>query len=137
MSEVSGVPMVFNSRALLAFLEDEPSAGKVEDLITQANESRGRLLISAVNLGEIWYSLARSRSDKEADQAVEEISRLGFKIIDADWPFIRQAASFKARYRLAYADCFAAALAKVHQCLVVTGDPEFKQLEKEIQVLWI
>jgi predicted nucleic acid-binding protein len=137
MSEVFGAPRVFDSWALLAFLEDEPSAGKVEDLITQANESRGRLLISAVNLGEIWYSLARSRSEKAADQAVEEITRLGFKVIDADWPLTRQAASFKARYRLAYADCFAAALAKIHQCQVVTGDPEFKQLEKEIQVLWI
>ena len=121
----------------VAFLEDEPSAGKVEDLITQANESRGRLLISGVNMGEIWYSLTRSRSEKAADQAVEEITRLGFKIIDADWPLTRQAASFKARYRLAYADCFAAALAKIHHCPVVTGDPEFKQLEKEIQVLWI
>jgi ribonuclease VapC len=68
---------------------------------------------------------------------VEEIVRLGFKIIDADWPLTRQAASFKARYRLAYADCFTAALAKVHQCQVVTGDPEFKQLENEIQVLWV
>ena len=29
---------VFDSWALLAFLEDEPSAGKVEDLIAQAND---------------------------------------------------------------------------------------------------
>ncbi len=137
MSEVSGAPRVFDSWALLAFLEDEPSAGKVEDLITQANESRGRLLISVINLGEIWYSLARSRSEKAADQAVDEIVRLGFKTTGADWPLTRQAASFKARYRLAYADCFAAALAKIHHCPVVTGDPEFKQLEKEIQILWI
>ncbi len=63
--------------------------------------------------------------------------RLGFKTIGADWSLTRQAASFKARYRLAYADCFAAALAKIHQCPVVTGDPEFKQLENEIQVLWV
>ena len=84
MSEVPGHPRVYDSWALLAFLEDEPSAGKVEDLIAQANESRGRLLLSVINLGEIWYSLARSRSEKTADQAVEEITRLGFKVIDAD-----------------------------------------------------
>jgi predicted nucleic acid-binding protein len=90
-----------------------------------------------LNLGEIWYSLARTRSEKAADQAVEEIKRLGFKIVEADWPLTRQAASFKARYRLAYADPFAAALAKINQCPVVTGDPEFKLLEKEIRVLWI
>jgi predicted nucleic acid-binding protein len=137
MPEVPGQTRVFDSWALVAFLEDEPSAGKVEDLIAQANESRGRLLLSVINLGEIWYSLTRSRSEKAADQAVEELIRLGLKIIGADWPLTRQAASLKARYRLAYADCFAAALAKIHHCQVVTGDPEFKQLESEIQVLWV
>ena len=40
MPEASGVTRVFDSWALLAFLEDEPSAEKVEDLIAQANESR-------------------------------------------------------------------------------------------------
>jgi uncharacterized protein len=137
MPEASGITRVFDSWALLAFLEDEPSAGKVEDLIALANEAQARLFISSINLGEIWYSLARSRSEKAADQAVTEITYLGFKRVDPDWSLIRIAASFKARFRLAYADCFAAALAKVHQCQVVTGDPEFKQLEKEIQVFWV
>jgi predicted nucleic acid-binding protein len=128
---------VFDSWALLAFLEDEPSAGKVEGLIARANETQGRLFISGINLGEIWYSLARSRSEKTADQAVVEITNLGFKRVDPDWSLIRAAASFKARFRLAYADCFAAALSKVHQCPVVTGDPEFKQLEQEVQIFWV
>jgi uncharacterized protein len=137
MPEASGITRVFDSWALLAFLEDEPSAGKVEDLIDLANKAQGRLFISSINLGEIWYCLARSRSEKAADQAVTEITCLGFKRVDPDWPLIRIAASFKARFRLAYADCFAAALAKVHHCQVVTGDPEFKQLEKEVRVFWI
>lgn len=128
---------VFDSWALLAFLEDEPSAGKVEDLIARANEAHGRLFMSGINLGEIWYSLARSRSEKAADQAVVEITNLGFKRVDPDWSMIRAAASFKARFRLAYADCFAVALAKDRQCPVVTGDPEFKQLEQEVQVFWV
>jgi predicted nucleic acid-binding protein len=76
-------------------------------------------------------------SEKAADQAVTEITYLGFKRVDPDWLLIRIAASFKARFRLAYADCFAAALGQFHQCPVVTGDVEFKQLEKEIRVLWI
>jgi predicted nucleic acid-binding protein len=137
MPDSPGKARVLDSWALMAFLEDEPSARKVEDLIVRANESRGRLLLSVINLGEIWYSLARSRSEKAADQAVEEIKRLGLKIVEADWALTRLAASFKARYRLAYADCFAAALAKTHQCPVVTGDPEFKQLENEVRILWV
>ena len=137
MSEAAGLTRVLDSWALLAFLEDEPAAGKVEELIAQANEAQGRLFISGINLGEIWYSLARSRSEHAADQAIAEITNLGVKGVDPDWPMIRVAASFKARFRLAYADCFAAALGKLHRCPVVTGDPEFKQLENEIQILWV
>jgi hypothetical protein len=37
----------------------------------------------------------------------------------------------------ACADCFAAALAKIRKVELVTGDPEFKELEKEIKIVWL
>ena len=128
---------VFDSWALMAFLEDEPSAEKVEELIAQAHEAEAPLLITTVNLGEIWYSVARSRSESDADAAVAHLVRLGFEVIDADWALARQAAAYKARFKLAYADCFAAALAKLKRSEVVTGDREFKQLEDEVKIFWV
>ncbi|HKZ86896.1 MAG TPA: type II toxin-antitoxin system VapC family toxin [Anaerolineae bacterium] len=130
-------PRVFDSWALMAFLEDEPSAEKVEELIAKAQDAEAPLLITTVNLGEIWYSLARSRSESDADTAVAHLVRLGFEVIDADWELARQAAAFKARFKLAYADCFAAALAKLKRSEVVTGDREFKQLEDEVKIYWV
>ena len=47
------------------------------------------------------------------------------------------AADFKARFKLSLADAFAAALAKERKVELVTGDPEFKALEKEIKVQWL
>jgi predicted nucleic acid-binding protein len=38
---------------------------------------------------------------------------------------------------MSFADAFAAALAKVRQAELVTGDPEFKPLEREIRIHWI
>jgi predicted nucleic acid-binding protein len=38
---------------------------------------------------------------------------------------------------LAYADCFAAALAKIKKAELYTGDPEFKAVEKEVEVIWL
>ena len=35
------------------------------------------------------------------------------------------------------ADAFAAALAKERKTELVTGDPEFQALEKEIKILWL
>jgi len=130
-------PRVFDSWALMAFLEDEPSADKVEALIAQAHESDVPLLVATVNLGEVWYSLARARSEADADRAVAHLVRLGFEIVDADWELSRQAAAFKARFRLAYGDCFAAALARLRTTELITGDREFKQLEGEVKILWV
>ncbi len=40
-------------------------------------------------------------------------------------------------YRLNLADAFAAALAKEKKAVIVTGDPEFNALEKEIKINWL
>jgi len=47
------------------------------------------------------------------------------------------AAGFRAHFRLSLADAFAAALAKSMKAEIVTGDPEFKPLEKEIKIRWL
>ena len=47
------------------------------------------------------------------------------------------AAAYKACHRLSLADAFAAALAKEKKAELVTGDKEFKALEKEIRIHWL
>ena len=47
------------------------------------------------------------------------------------------AADFKTRYKISLADAFAAALAREQNAELVTGDPEFKPLEKEIDISWL
>jgi hypothetical protein len=58
-------------------------------------------------------------------------------LVGDDLRLARQAAVFKASYRLSLADAFAAALAKEKKAELVTGDPEFKALEKEIKIVWL
>ncbi len=55
----------------------------------------------------------------------------------ADRPLAEAAADFKARFKISLADAFAAALAKERKAELVTGDPEFKPLEKEIKIHWL
>ena len=47
------------------------------------------------------------------------------------------AAHIKAHYKVPFADAFAIALAQESAAPVVTGDPEFKEVEKLIPVLWL
>ena len=50
---------------------------------------------------------------------------------------IFQAAELKARFAMSYADTFAVASAMEHNATLVTGDPEFRQVEQLIKILWI
>jgi uncharacterized protein len=129
--------LVFDSWAALSYLGDEASAQEVADLITNAHENRTPMYMSIVNAGEVWYILAREISEAQADSAMTDLTGLGIELIDADWPLTRMAGTFKARYKMSYADCFAAALAKDRKSDLVTGDKEFKQVEGEVSIRWL
>jgi ribonuclease VapC len=88
-------------------------------------------------MGEVWYSIARAHSSREADNAVRKVISAGLEMVAADWEMTLQAARIKARYKLAYADCFAAALALSRDAELVTGDPEFRQLKNELNIVWL
>src|SRR5262245_49786770 len=129
--------VVLDSWAVVSYFEDEPSATKIEDIMAEAHESGVPLLMTVVNAGEVWYSVARKRSEKEADQSIRDIADLGIILVDIDWNLTKESAQFKRKGRIAYADCFAAALAKHHKAPLVTGDIEFKRLEDHISILWV
>lgn len=129
--------IVLDSWAVMAYLEDESSAQKVADLIGDAHEHGIPLLMSVVNAGEVWYILAREVSEAEADKALHELKQLGIEFQDVDMKLARLAGGFKAKHRMSYADCFAAALAKERKAELVTGDKEFKQVESDIHVRWL
>ena len=125
---------VLDSWALIAFFEDEPAAGAVEEILDQANRDKHRLYLSAVNWAEIYYNTMREVSREAAEAQAQMIDVVG---VGDDLKLARQAAVFKATYRLSLADAFAVALAKEKKADLVTGDPEFKALGKEIEILWL
>jgi len=128
---------VLDAYALMAFFEGEPGADLVRDSILKAEEGKINLVMSVVNLGEVWYSIVRTNSPGVADQYIGEIMGMAIEVVDADWQLTRQAATFKVNGRISYADCFAAALAKIRGAELITGDKELKLLENEIKISWL
>ena len=59
------------------------------------------------------------------------------QLVVADKELACEAAKLKGKHQIAYADRFAAALARRVKAPVVTGDPEFKKLTREISIQWI
>ena len=128
---------VLDSWAVIAYLEDEPSGEQVEELIATAHEEQIPIYMSVVNVGEVWYTLAREVSEEEANAGVKMLSDLRIQFENVDWELTQEAARFKSQNKTSYADAFAAALAKVKKADLVTGDNEFKPLDGEIKISWI
>jgi predicted nucleic acid-binding protein len=129
--------IVLDSWAVMAYLEDEPSAERVADIIADAHESGTPLLMTVVNVGEVWYIIAREASEADADRSFRDLKQLGIEFVDADWDLTHQAAQFKSKHRMSFADCFAAALAKEKKAHLVTGDQEFREVQSEISIIWV
>lgn len=129
--------IVFDSWAVIAYLEGEPAAEKVADHIADAHENGIPLFMSVVNAGEVWYIIARETSVGDADRSLTEMRHLGIELVDADWQLTREAGGFKSKHKMSFADCFAAAVAKQKKGLLLTGDSEFRQVEQEITIDWL
>jgi ribonuclease VapC len=128
---------VLDSFALLAYLEDERGAGLVREVLEHGQRHAGRVRLSVVNLGECVYTIERERGLAEAHKAIAAIDQLSVAVAAADRARTFAAAHIKAHYKVSFADAFAIALAQESAATVVTGDPEFKEVEKLIPVLWL
>ncbi|MBI5525367.1 MAG: PIN domain-containing protein [Deltaproteobacteria bacterium] len=130
-------PLVLDSWAVLAFLGGEPKGKDVLDLMARANDGGVPLLMCVVNAGEVWYTVARKVSPDAADEDIDGLVRLGTQFVDVGWDLTKLAAGFKSRYRMSYADAYAAALASQRDAALVTGDPEFKPLARELRIKFL
>jgi predicted nucleic acid-binding protein len=130
---------VLDSWALLAFYKGEPAGADVEKLIEAAAASGRPLLLSVVNWAEVYYTMERAGGRLVAEETAAEIAALPIDMVGVgdDLKLARAAAQLKAGHKISLADAFAAALAKEKKAELVTGDPEFKPLEKEIKVNWL
>jgi ribonuclease VapC len=128
---------VLDSFALLAYLEDEPGAEKVERLLGQAEKSKNDLVMSIVNWGEVYYSLYRSKGVATAEDALLIIDQLPITLVDVKRDFMYVVAQIKARHSIALGDCFAAALAIEQGMPIITGDKEFEKLGDQIDIEWL
>jgi uncharacterized protein len=134
---VSLVIRVLDSYSLIAYLEGEKGRNKVIEIIKDARDSKTDLFLSLVNWGEVYYITLREVGRKRLEEVIQLIATLPIRVVPVDLEITRQAAEFKSCKRMSYADCFAAATAKRYQAELVTGDVEFRQMEKEIKILWI
>ena len=128
---------ILDSFAILAFLEGESSAGRVKEIFLQAQHGDADIYFSLINLGEVLYITERERGLPLAQKTLAVIDQLPLKILPANCERVLAAAHIKANYPVAYADAFAIVAAQELNGTVITGDPEFSQVESFIQIEWL
>jgi len=95
------------------------------------------LLITLINLGEIYYQVARQQGHPFAQGVIRQVKALPIELCPCDEDLALRAAKIKADFPMAYADAVAVAAAQREEATVITGDPEFKKVEHLIPVEWI
>ena len=130
-------PAVLDASAVLAMFFAEPGMETMRDLFHKASEADRPIYISAVNWAEVLYKMERKHGKNGLETAHQFERTTPLEAVPVDRDLAEAAAHLKNNYKLGLADAFAAALAKEKKAELVTGDPEFKALEKEIKIHWL
>ena len=128
---------VLDSYAMIAYFQRQPGYEEIAVLFEECAAKDRELFICVVNWGEVIYHALRIGGEKRVQLAEAAMQAIPVAVVEADKELTLQAAKLKAFFKMSYADCFAAALAMKKKCELVTGDKEFKQVEKEVKVRWI
>ncbi|WP_419806842.1 type II toxin-antitoxin system VapC family toxin [Terriglobus sp.] len=119
------------------FLRGWSNAG-FEGLLRSAANGGTRLMMHEVNLGEVFYLVAKERDENTAGSILRLIEDLGIETVAVEAEDALRAASIKANHPISYADCFCVNLAVAHAAPVLTGDKDFLELQQaRITVEWL
>jgi len=128
---------VLDSYAMVAYFEDEPGADGVALVLKQLINGKAKGYMSVVNWGEVYYNTMREQGISEAEKVILQLDKFPIHIVDVNRELTYEAAKLRGEFRIAYADCFAVALSVKLGATIVTGDPDFKKLQRRVSIQWI
>lgn len=114
---------------MVAWLKgQEPGASLTRSFLDRLWSREISLSMSILNVGEVYYSIAKGGREGDGERVLETMSRLGIRVVSAHDEQVMKAARLKSRYAIAYGDAFAAQLAIDRKIPLITGDKELLQL---------
>ena len=128
---------VLDRFAVLAFLFKETGHEKVLSVLHTALEEDEVVYMAAPNWAEVRYIIERKKGIDEWKNARTSLLALPIEIRPADQTMAELAGEIKAAKKMSLADCFTAALARELKAELYTGDPEFREVEKDVKIVWL
>jgi predicted nucleic acid-binding protein len=131
---------VLDSWVVIGWLQgEEPARAKVREIFEQADRGEARASISLINVGEVFYLIAKRHGAAAAERFLSELPMWPIQALLPDRKLILDAARLKGRFPISYADAFAVETARQQNAALVTGDPELLRLSKRepIELIWV
>jgi predicted nucleic acid-binding protein len=125
---------VLDASALLRYLDREPGFDRIAALLKQATKGGIRLLVSAVNWGEVVSVLCRAHGLSAARATASKLRALPLEIVAVDADRAEEAGIFKQDFKVPYADAFAGSLAMREKATLVTADFDFKSATRSVTI---
>jgi len=122
---------VLDASALYRFVTGGDGSHLVDDLFKQSATTGTPVLMSAVNWGEVYYSLVKRVGLSKTDSMMAEmVVRVPISVVGVTPDDAIRAGRLKAQYNLPYADAFAAALTGNQRVLVTADVEHFERVPK-------
>jgi predicted nucleic acid-binding protein len=135
-STIAPASKVVDAWAMITWLLDQASAPAVESFLQQAEAGNLNLVMSWMNVGEVYYIVFKRHGRDSAEEFLSRLSSLPLQLVLPDQDGILAAAKVKATHPVAFGDAFAIALAQSQNGSVITGDDEIRQCSL-VPVDWI
>ena len=128
---------VLDAFGVVALMYDEPGGREVRSILSRVMNREAQIAMSVVNWGEVMYVVERRNGLADAHQVALALDSVPVEILPVGRELAESAARFKARGRISYADCYAAALAQLRGATLLTGDEEFRAFEQDVRIQWL
>jgi predicted nucleic acid-binding protein len=119
---------VFDTSALLTYIENEPGADQIEKLLIEAIDKDLPIFVSIVSLIEVYYISLKEQSEKIADQRIELLKSLPFHFQNIGQANVKGIGKVKAGNKMSFADACIASLSIKKKAELVHKDPEFENI---------
>ena len=125
---------VLDANAVIRYFELGSTGGgeRVRKLFEQSERNQARLFMSVINMGEVFYILLKHLGEQRARHYILALQH-AVTMVEADTGRTIEAATWKHKYKLGYADSFAATLALASKATLVSADPAFEKVGKSLK----
>jgi len=132
---------ILDSYALLCLFDKK--RGKelkvIRKYLEDAEAGKVKLFISKINEGEVFYKLYKYLGASIAIGVRNDMKQgiVPVNIVSVNDKRVERASEIKAKYPVSYADAFCIELALDMNMPVITGDPEFENVQNIVEIVWM